>query len=66
MILETLCVGVIIIYLGTKFHMLSSNGSLDTAIKPKSKDNFCMNAMLLFYTLQNEITLSEVAQCLKI
>jgi hypothetical protein len=49
------------ICLRTKFQMLTSNGSLVVAIKPKAKYRFYAAAMLLFFVLQNKIVFTEVA-----
>jgi hypothetical protein len=45
-------VGMQMIYLHTKFHMLGNNGSLVIVVKLKAKDNFLTPAMLLFYIVQ--------------
>jgi hypothetical protein len=39
------------IYLHIKFHVPSSNGSLDITLKKLTTESFCMVTMLLFYIL---------------
>jgi hypothetical protein len=58
-------VGIFMLYLYTKFHMLRPNSLLVIAFEPKVNENICMAAMMLFYILQ-KITLIKVAYFLKI
>jgi hypothetical protein len=52
-------------YVGTKFHLSGTFGSLFIAMEPKPKENYLTTAMLLSEILQN-ITLTKVANYLKI
>lgn len=42
---------MLVIYLPTKFHIHSSDGTFPIAVKMKAKENFCTATMLLFYIL---------------
>jgi hypothetical protein len=49
------------IHLRTKFHLLSSGGSVVTGIKVKGKENSYMTVIVMFYILQS---ISPSSSCL--
>jgi hypothetical protein len=48
-------VGIFKIYLRTKFHMSTSNGSLVIVVKLEAEENFRMIAILLLFYIQQRI-----------